>query len=401
MRMVRDSSVDTQTTKSTQTLPNQTTWNTAPIPGSVVFDNQTNLFYGRANNSVAPIGSRVASTFNVGITPAGMALTPDNKYLFVANNNDYTIAGQDSVTVVDLEAGLPLGTIYDVSFDGPYTINIIPQLTVDGVGTSIPETGYYAYVTNSVGTTITIIDVATVSVVGVITGLNGPSGMVTNVLTAYVNNYGAGETSGTGTTVSIVDLLSNTVTGSITVGLAPAALAISPDGMYVYCANYVTGNPGTGTISIIQTSSNTVVSTITGFFGPFSIAVSNDGRTAYVTNFGSNNFTPFGNSVSVVDLATETITANIVVGIQPSGLALTPDGLYAYISNYNTLYAGADYSALTAGQGTVNVINLATNQVIAPTIDVGQSPANVVISSDGKYAYVSNYTSNTVTAITV
>jgi DNA-binding beta-propeller fold protein YncE len=114
--------------------------------------------------------------------------------------------------------------------------------------------------------------------------------------------------------------------------------------------NYVDGEPNHGTISVIETSSNTVVETINGFSGPFTIAI-------------------------------------------------TPDGRYAYVTNYNTLYAGSDFTDFTAGQGTVNIIDLTENLVLSPTIVVGQSPDAIAITPSGKHAYVSHYTSNTVTII--
>jgi len=219
---------------------------------------------------------------------------------------------------------------------------------------------------------------------------------------AYVNNYGGpnGVGSGNGTTVQVVDLHNNTIIGApITVGLAPAALAITPNGKFVYVVNYVDGNEGTGTISVIQTSNNTVVKTIKGFSGPFAIAIDPDGKFAYVTNFGSNNFSPIGTTVSVVRLKDNKIVATINLGIQPAGIAITPNHHLAYVTNYNTLYAGDNFTDLTAGQGTVNLIDTDTNKVIPPTIVVGQSPDMITISPNGKFAYVTNYTSNTVSVI--
>ena len=185
---------------------------------------------------------------------------------------------------------------------------------------------------------------------------------------AYVNNYGAGGDSGLGTTVSLVDLTLNMIIGSpITVGLAPAALAITPDGAYVYVASYVDGNPGTGTISIIRTSDNSVQdNAITGLSGPFAIEITPDGKYAYVTNFGSNNFSPVGTTVSIVDISSNTITDTITLGTQPSGLAITPNSAFAYVSNYNTLYEGPNFTDLTAGPGTVDIIYTQTNTVIPP-----------------------------------
>ena len=334
----------------------------------------------------------VIATMNTGVNPAGIAITPDSRYAYVANNNNYGLPSEDNVSVFNLHHNTLKTTINDPSFNEAYTITISPN-------------GANAYVTNSNSTTVTIINTVSNSVTGVIGGFDGPSGMVITPdgTTGYVNNYGGpdGVGSGNGTTVSIVNLNTNSIVGSISVGIAPAALAITPDGSYVYVANYVDGNPGTGTISIIQTSNNTVVGTINGFFGPFAIAITPNGKYAYVTNFGSNNFSPIGTTLSIVQLSTNTIIKTITLGIQPSGLAITPNGDYAYVSNYNTLYAGPDYTDLTPGQGTVNVIKIHEKELKHVTIPVGQAPDAIAISPDGKYAYVTNYISNTVSVIAI
>lgn len=328
---------------------------------------------------------------NTGVTPAGLAITPDNRFAYVANNNNYTIPNEDSVTVLNLQNNTLLTTIHHPSFSQPYTVTINKE-------------GTKAYVTNSFGTTITIIDIPTNMVSGVIDGFDGPSGMVITPdgNTAYVNNYGAGMTSGTATTVSILNLNTNTIIGTINVGLAPASLAITPDGAFVYVINYVDGNPGTGTISVIQTSTNTVIKTILGFSGPFGIAITPNGQYAYVTNFGSNNFFPFGTTVSAVNLSTNSVSATIDVGIQPSGVAISPDSRFAYITNYDTLYTDTiTFDNLAAGQGTVNIIDIESNTVLPPTIPVGQSPSAIALSSNGRFAYVSNFTSNVVNVLNV
>ena len=332
----------------------------------------------------------VIATINTGVTPAGIAITPNSHYAYVANNNNYAITGQDSVTVLDLKRNKVKTTIYDGSFDQPYTVTIHPD-------------GTKAYVTNSNSSTITIIDTATNQVIGTINGFDGPSGMAITPdgNFAYVNNYGAGNCSGLASSVRFVDLNTNTIVGPrIFVDQAPAALAMSPDGNFVYVVNYVNGQPGTGTMSIIQTDINTVIDTVTGLSGPFAIAITPNGKYAYVTNFGSNNFAPIGTTVTIIDLDSHTIVATIDLGIQPSGVAITPDGKYAYVSNYNTLYEdGINFTGLTAGQGTVNIIDVRKKKLIAPTIAVDQSPSAVAIAPNGKHAYVTNYTSNTVKVI--
>lgn len=348
------------------------------------------FFLTTAVHAVAP--NTVVATIPVGVTPAGIAVTPNNLYAYVANNNNYGIAGSDSVSVLNLTNNTVLTTINDPSFNQPYTVSINP------VGTK-------AYISNSNSSTVTVIDIRTNTVSAVITGFDGPSGMAITPdgLTGYVNNYGGpgGVGSGNGTTVRVVNLVTNSIVGpAITVGQAPAALAMTPDGKFVYVINYIDGNPGDGTVSVISTATNSVVATIPGgFSGPFGIAITPNGKFAYITNFGSNNFAPYGTTVSVVSIATNTIVATVNLGIQPAGVAITPDGKLAYATNYNTLYAGASFTDLTAGEGTVEIINTANNSVMPPIIAVGQSPANIAISPNGEFAYVTNFTSNTVKVI--
>jgi YVTN family beta-propeller protein len=339
----------------------------------------------------------VIATIPVGVTPDQVTLTPDNRFLYVANNNNYGIAGSDSVTVINTANNLVETTIFDASFNQPY------RITMNAAGTK-------AYVTNSNACTVSVIDIATNTVSNVINGFDGPSGfaITPDGNFAYVNNYGApcGVGSGFATTVRVVDLNTELIVGPpIVVDLAPAGLAITPDGAYVYVINYTDGNPGTGTISIIRTSDNTVVApTITGFSGPFAIAITPDGKFAYVTNFGSNNFAPYGTTVSKVDLNTNTIIATIDLAIQPAGVAVTPDSRYVYATNFNSLYSCLATSSsacdtLVTGLGTVNIIDVATDTVLPPNIAVNQGPSSVAITTKGEYAYVNNYTSNTVSVI--
>jgi YVTN family beta-propeller protein len=355
------------------------------------------LFLGSFSFADKP--NTVVATIAVGDTPAGIAVTPNNLFAYVANNNNDGIPGGDTVSVLNLKNNTVEQTISDSSFNQPYTV------TINAAGTK-------AYVTNSNSTTVTIIDIATNTVIGTISGFDGPSGLVITPdgNYAYVNNYGgpiAG--SGNGNTVSIVDLNTNAIVGTLTVGplppgppAAPAALAIAPDGAYVYVVNYVDGNPGTGTLSIIRTSDNSVqVNAITGFSGPFAMAITPNGKYGYVTNFGSNNFAPVGTTVSVVNIGSNTLVASIPVGIQPSGIAIAPSGQYAYVSNYHTLYEGPNFTDLTAYQGTINIIDIHSNKVISPVIDVGLSPDTIAISPNGQFAYVTNYTSNTVSVISL
>lgn len=332
----------------------------------------------------------VVATINGGVNPGGLAITPDSRTAYLANVNSYEIINEHTVSVINLKTNAVETIIRDPSFNEVYTV------TLNAKGTK-------AYLTNSNGSTVSIVNTKTNQVSGVIPGFDGPSGMVIDHRRhiGYVNNYGGpdGVGSGNGNTISIVNLKTNVIIGTIVVDQAPVALAISPNGKFVYVINYVDGNPGTGTMNIIQTDTNQVVGTVDGFFGPYGIAVTPNGKYAYITNFGSNNFDPIGTTVSVVNLKKRHIAATIDLALQPAGIGITTDGRFAYVTNYNTLYRHKDFTELTAGDGTVAIIDISKNEVLPHTILVGPSPARVAISPNGKFAYISNFTGNTVDVI--
>ena len=226
---------------------------------AVVFASSVNCSKGLNVNGLPVVA---VQTVNVGMNPTSMAVNSAGTRAYVVNTNylglSFGADDADSVSVLDLATNLPITTVYDASFDGPYTVTLNADNSI-------------AYVTNNNITTVSKINTTTNTVVGTITGFNGPSGMVITGNHAYVNNYGAGNSSGNGNTVSVVDIASNRITAFITLGpvappVAPAAIAIH--GKNVYTINYVSGTPGSGTMSIIDTTltyPSCVTTAVTGF----------------------------------------------------------------------------------------------------------------------------------------
>jgi len=340
--------------------------------------------------------------YHVGVNPSFSAITFDGKYAYVTNSNNFQVTNGDSVTVLNLKKQITELTIHDPSFQSPYRIAINKDDT-------------YAYVCNSASQTVSVIDLKKNRVSSVISGFDGPSGLVIGKQFLYVINFGAegGVGSYNGKTVSVVDLVRNSVVASIEVDLAPQGLILSPCFKYLFVICYVDGKEGSGTLNIIDTTTRSVISKMNGFFGPFSIVLSQyrgRGRAvralrAFVTNFGSNDFNPVGHSVSVVDIHNvyqpRMIKYIHQVGIQPSGLALSKDGEFLFVSNYNALYAHKNFQDLTYGEGTISVIRVKDLKVMASTLSVGQTPATLSLTPDGKKLLVCKFVQNTVTQVNV
>ena len=78
------------------------------------------------------------------------------------------------------------------------------------------------------------------------------------------------------------------------------------------------------------------------------------------------------------------VPATIPVGNGPNAMAVNPTGSYAYVTNYS--------------DNTVSVIDTATNTVTA-TINVGHVPDAVAVNPAGTYVYAANANDSTVSVI--
>jgi YVTN family beta-propeller protein len=114
-------------------------------------------------------------------------------------------------------------------------------------------------------------------------------------------------------------------------------------------------------VTVIDTATNTVTGEITVGTNVGGIAFTPDGSTAFVAVFGANQ-------VVVVDVATDAVVgAPIAVGSGPSDIVVTTDGSRAYVTNSNS------------SPGTVSAIDVATRS-LAGTITVGTSPEGIAVT---------------------
>jgi YVTN family beta-propeller protein len=100
-----------------------------------------------------------------------------------------------------------------------------------------------------------------------------------------------------GNTVSMIDVATNTVVRSVPVGNNPFGVAVTPDGKLAYVTNYGIFNTAPGhTVSVIDTATNQVKTTIPVGLSPTGVAITPNSQFAYIAN---NN--PGSDSVSVIN----------------------------------------------------------------------------------------------------
>jgi len=257
----------------------------------------------------------------------------------------------------------------------------IASFTAINKGTSVvkatitvtPEAlGPHAYITSSSGNTVSVIDIATQTVIATIPVGQQPGGLAvtSDGQRVYVDNYAS-------QSISVIGTNTNSVISTIPLGIYANAIVLSPDGNQLYVADGVANN-----VSVISTATNALTAKIAWGGTPGGMVISADGSKLYVINIGG--YTIGANTVSVINTANNTVVSTITVGNTPVFLAISPDGSRVYVTNVE-------------GEN-LSVINTATNTVIA-TIPVRTSPYGVSVSPDGKRVYVANGGSGNVSVI--
>ncbi|HUY95905.1 MAG TPA: beta-propeller fold lactonase family protein [Terracidiphilus sp.] len=236
---------------------------------------------------------------------------------------------------------------------------------------------------------------------------------------AYVTNGVSG-------TVSVLDVVNIRLDREIPVGPDPIDVAPSPTRNEVYIV--VSGAPGgQGWLSVIDAEKNSVAATIPLHHRPIAISVDADGKFAYVANFGSN-------SISIVDLAARREIAQLGVGEEPAEALLSPDGRSLVVPNrggnsvtivnpktrrVRAIFEdcpGASDAVILPDSSKAFVACSGGHQVMAIALgnskfnpggpdrlealmDVGRAPVQLALKPDGGEVFVSNSLSDSVSEI--
>ena len=165
---------------------------------------------------------------------------------------------------------------------------------------------------------------------------------------------------------------------AIKVGNGPQGAAVSPDGRRAYVAN-----THSNAVSVIDNATSRVIATISLPAPPQYVAITPNGQRVYVTTYNDADGT--GSAVQVINTATNTVVATIPTsGSNPYAAAVTPDGQRLYVPDH--------------GSQNLSVIDTRTNSVTT-VIVVPPNPHWVAFTPDGRRAYVANHESNLVSVV--
>jgi YVTN family beta-propeller protein len=181
--------------------------------------------------------------------------------------------------------------------------------------------------------------------------------------------------------VSVIDIAMGKVVATLKVGEEPEGVTTSLDGKFVYVTSEQDGE-----IFVIDTEARKVLKSFKVGNRPRSVGFFPDGKKAYVTRENDG-------ALSVLDTVKHAKTGEIVIEkpvqgkpdpVKPMKVILSSDGKVAYVST---------------GRGKkVFMIDTATDKVTG-SIEVGQRPWGIGLSPDGKFLYTANGPSNDVSVV--
>jgi YVTN family beta-propeller protein len=125
----------------------------------------------------------------------------------------------------------------------------------------------------------------------------------------------------------IVDVANNKVLNKIKVGKYPHSVVVDSENKRAYVSNQWADN-----VSVVDLERNEVVDTLSTGNGPAGLTLSADGKTLYVVDSYSSN-------VSVIDLESGEESNRFTAGNNPTGIGLSPDGKTILVTSRRALLA--------------------------------------------------------------
>ncbi len=273
--------------------------------------------------AVDTVTGRVAQTVPVGAKPAGVALSPDGRRVYVTNPEGRSLSvitrGTGAPDVQEVPAGAgPLGVavardgrVFVADWYGSTVAVLDPagaplgtlQVGPSPSGMATDPDGTRLYVANREGDTLSVIDLRTLGTVATVPVGHALFGVTVQGGRVFVANVQSGD-------VSVLDAATLQEVRRLKVGEFPYAVAVTPDG-----ARVLVTNQHSGTLSVFDGPDYRPMPDIPVGDYPEGIAMSADGTRAYVAVW-------MDNKLAEVDVAAGRVVRHIAVGESPRAFGL-------------------------------------------------------------------------------
>ncbi|WP_172602301.1 cytochrome D1 domain-containing protein [Candidatus Nitrosocosmicus franklandus] len=278
----KDNSIFDLQQNVTMSAGNEMTYVDVTNDGSIVAstsssDNETLIFNGTNGELIKKI--------KVGDTPKGVKITPDKKYIFVANE----LSG--SVSIISLK---DLKVIKEIEV-GPIPHNIV-----------FSPDGKKAYLTIQGGDKIIVIDTTSFEKINELPVSKGPHNLdiTSDGKLLFVSNAASSD-------VAVINTTSNQILKKIPVSMGHHGIDVSPDDKRVYVAGI-----GSNRVNVIDAEKQEPIKDIIVGKGPHGIRTSSDGKTLFVDITNANK-------IIVIDTDELKVTKQIPTGNMPFWLAVS------------------------------------------------------------------------------
>ena len=272
--------------------------------------------------------NRVLATVPVPPGPHGIAITPDNRWVYVASD------GASTVSVIDTATDKLVGNI-EVG-KNPHGVAVTPNGTLILVG---------VYDTD----TVAFIDTQTKKVVGgVPVGKPHNIAVHPNGAIAYVGSQTPGKFS-----LTIIDLASRTVKENVPLDKTPRGLEFGPNGKHLYITQ-----AGVDSVVVVDPSNNKIVTEIPVGVSPHYANFTADGKRGLTAVQGPS-------LLAVFNPQTNNVEKSIKVGSRPHWVAPGPGSKTALTTNEDS--------------NDVSIVDLESGAVT--NITVGNAPRKIAVQT--------------------
>jgi DNA-binding beta-propeller fold protein YncE len=252
-------------------------------------------------------GRQIATVPEDGVTGHELVASPDGKRAFVPiyGNSGVGHAGTDGslLRVIDLATRQIVGTV-------DFGKGVRPHCAVMG-----PKNGLL-YVSTELDQSVTVIDPATLKIVGRV-----PTDMAESHMLAITHDGRRGYTANVSSgTVSVLDLVENKFVSTIPVCQTTQRIALSVDDRWIFTADQHAPR-----LAVIDTSKNAVDHWISLPAVAYGTAPTPDGNWLVAA-------LPGASKVAIVDLRSMKVTSTIDVPKAPQEVLVSPDGAHAFVS---------------------------------------------------------------------